>query len=58
MGFGHAPADSALSAATGAVGTAATWCLALLLGVTVALRLSIGWPRFTPSYRGRRRSDT
>ncbi|CAM3660955.1 hypothetical protein NORO109296_01870 [Nocardiopsis rhodophaea] len=58
VGFGHAPADSALSAATGAVGTAATWCLALLLGVTVALRLSIGWPRFTPSYRGRRRSDT
>ncbi|CAM3769535.1 hypothetical protein NOGI109294_12750 [Nocardiopsis gilva] len=56
--FGYAPADSLLSTASGAVGTAATWCLALLLGATLALRLSIGWPRFSPSYRGRRRSDT
>ncbi|MFC7326207.1 hypothetical protein [Marinactinospora rubrisoli] len=31
------------------------WLLALLAAATLALRLTIGWPRFPPRYRGRRR---
>ncbi|GAA3729482.1 hypothetical protein GCM10022205_13220 [Spinactinospora alkalitolerans] len=39
------------------LGTAAAWAL-VLAALTLALRLTVGWPRFPPRYRGRRRTNS
>ncbi|MGI5119718.1 hypothetical protein ACQEU5_09330 [Marinactinospora thermotolerans] len=39
------------------VGSVSTLLLMLIAVLTLALRLSVGWPRFPPRYRGRRRID-
>jgi hypothetical protein len=38
------------------VGTVSTTVLILLLTTTLALRLTVGWPRFPIRYQGRRRT--
>ncbi|MDA8370191.1 MAG: hypothetical protein M0026_10015 [Nocardiopsaceae bacterium] len=50
--FGYDPL--ALPAGSGTVGTVAMWTLVLLLAAVLVLRLSAGWPRFPPRYRGKR----
>lgn len=43
------------TSASRVVGAASAWLLALVVVGTLALRLCVGWPRFPPRYRGRRR---
>ncbi len=53
IAFGYAPPDPVSDGRP--LGTAAAWLLPILALVALALRLSVGWPRFPPRYRGRRR---
>ncbi|MFC4564000.1 hypothetical protein ACFO4E_19230 [Nocardiopsis mangrovi] len=54
-GLGHGSAEPSPLAGGRLAGTLAAWTLALLAAATVALRLTVGWPRFPPRYLGRRR---
>ncbi|WP_152529405.1 hypothetical protein [Nocardiopsis chromatogenes] len=53
VAFGYALPEPASDARP--LSTAAAWLLPLLAAAALALRLSVGWPRFPPRYRGRRR---
>ncbi|MDA2809290.1 hypothetical protein O4J56_01450 [Nocardiopsis sp. RSe5-2] len=53
VAFGYTPSEPASDARP--LSTAAAWLLPLLAVAALALRLSVGWPRFPPRYRGRRR---
>ncbi|PSK99417.1 hypothetical protein CLV63_103141 [Murinocardiopsis flavida] len=52
--YGHDPVAPARS--PGLLRYAPSCALGLLAAVVLVLRLSVGWPRFPPRYRGRRRT--
>ncbi|RCV53641.1 hypothetical protein [Marinitenerispora sediminis] len=53
--YGYAPPSAPVADRHRFAGAVSTWLLSLLAVATLALRLTIGWPRFPPRYRGRRR---
>ncbi|GAB3206447.1 hypothetical protein SAMN02745673_04323 [Marinactinospora thermotolerans DSM 45154] len=55
--YGRLPPRSPLDRGMHLVGSVSTLLLMLIAVLTLALRLSVGWPRFPPRYRGRRRID-
>jgi hypothetical protein len=53
--FGYDPAVAGAERGGQIVGTLAAWVLAVASCAALGLRLTVGWPRFPPRYRGRRR---
>ncbi|TDQ55357.1 hypothetical protein [Actinorugispora endophytica] len=54
--YGGLPPPAPGSSAGRVAGAVATWVLVAAAALTLAMRLSVGWPRFPPRYRGRRRT--
>ncbi|WP_017574014.1 hypothetical protein [Nocardiopsis halotolerans] len=54
----HQAGPDPVSTASRVIGHVSTGTLVVLWAVVLALRLSIGWPRFPVPYSGRRRRGT
>ncbi|WP_285758232.1 hypothetical protein [Nocardiopsis ansamitocini] len=54
--YGYLPPAEPAATALTIAGTVSSWALLAAACLFLALRLSIGLPRFPPRYRGRRRA--